>query len=279
MCYPNSPVSYSCTPWPTENPETLILDPMSHSHTQCFRQVMGVKMKLKLFLFLCCTRTSLGDQAEASAPLPIDKRCHSNLFDEAVELLSTHTVKRLETQILGNENSLKEKENEVEILKLELEKKQQEMENALKEKEEEVEQVKLELEKKQDEVEKSWTLVSYMMNVMSSSQEIMKSKDELVETQAAKIEEMKEQISEYAQMTEDTVRRLNISHSVIEAQEKTIDELRKVVTADSKLTDTYRELKEGSLVQTNCDVPPYLTLMTDSLNSQQEEISELKAVL
>merc|ERR1719237_1309899 len=105
---------------------------------------------------------------------------------------------------------------------------------------------------------------------MSSSQEIMKSKDELVETQAAKIEEMKEQISEHTRMTEDSFRRLNISHSVVEAQEKTIDELRKVVTEDSKLTDSYRELKEGSLVQTNCDVPPYLTLMTDSLNSQQE---------
>merc|ERR1719430_1675309 len=169
---------------------------------------MGVKMGLKLFLFICCARTSFGDQTEASSPgnpLPIDKRCHSNLFDEAVELLSTHTVKRLEKQILGNENTLKEKENEVEMLKLDLEKKQQEMENALKEKEEKVERVKLELEKKQDEMEKSWTLVSYMMNVMSSSQEMMKSKEELVVTQAAKIEEMEEQISEYTRMTEDTV--------------------------------------------------------------------------
>ena len=40
--------------------------------------------------------------------LQTDKRCHSNLFDEAVELLSTHTVKRLEKQILENENALKE---------------------------------------------------------------------------------------------------------------------------------------------------------------------------
>merc|ERR1719430_715800 len=168
---------------------------------------MGVKMRLKLFLFLCCARTTFGDQTEDSSPvnpMPIDKRCHSNLFDEAVELLSTHTVKRLEKQILENENALKEKDNEVQMLKLELEKKQQEM-------------------------EKSWTLVSYMMNVMSSTQEMMKSKEELVVTQAAKIEEMKEQISEYTRMTEDTVRRLNISHSVVEAQEKTIDELRKTV--------------------------------------------------
>merc|ERR1719430_151557 len=119
---------------------------------------MGVKMRLKLFLFLCCARTTFGDQTEDSSPvnpMPIDKRCHSNLFDEAVELLSTHTVKRLEKQILVNENALKEKENEVEMLKLDLEKKQQEMENALKEKEEEVELAKLELGKKQDEMEKS----------------------------------------------------------------------------------------------------------------------------
>merc|ERR1719430_2624583 len=105
---------------------------------------MGVKMGLKLFLFICCARTSFGDQTEASSPgnpLPMEKRCHSNLFDEAVELLSTHTVKRLEKQILGNENALKEKEDENEILKMELEKKQLEMENALKEKEEEVELV------------------------------------------------------------------------------------------------------------------------------------------
>merc|ERR1719430_373026 len=72
---------------------------------------------------------------------------------------------------------------------------------------------------------------------------------------------------------------MNTSRRVIEAQEKTIDELRKIVTGDSKLTDTYRELKEVNLLKTNCDIPPYLTVMADSLNSQQEEISELKAVL
>ena len=71
---------------------------------------------------------------------------------------------------------------------------------------------------------------------------------------------------------------MNNSYIVI-AQRKTIDELKKIVTEDSKLNATYNELKEGNLLQPNCDVPPYLTLMTDSLNSQQEEISELKAVL
>jgi len=66
---------------------------------------------------------------------------------------------------------------------------------------------------------------------------------------------------------------------VIEAQEKTIDELRKIVTEDSKLTDTYRELTTLDLLKTNCDIPPYLAVMAESLSSQQEEISELKAVL
>jgi len=66
---------------------------------------------------------------------------------------------------------------------------------------------------------------------------------------------------------------------VIEAQERAIDELRKIITEDSKLTDTYRELAAVDLIKTNCDIPPYLSAMADSLNSQQEEISELKAVL
>merc|ERR1719450_231925 len=216
---------------------------------------MGRKMKLLAFLFLCCAGTSFGDEIEDSTPgNPIDKICHSNLFDEAVELLSTQTVKRLEKQILENENALKEKEEKIEMLKLELEKKQQEM-------------------------EKSWTLVSYMMNVISSSQEMMRSKEDLVVTQAAKIEEMAEQISESTRRTEDSFRRLNISIGVIEAQERTISGLRKAVTEDSKLSDTYGRLQEGNLLQTNCDAPPYLSLMTDSLNSQQEQISELKAVL
>ena len=90
-------------------------------------------MKLLASLFLCCVGTSFGDQTEDSSPgnpRPIEKRCHSNLFDEAVELLSTHTVKRLEKEILENGNALKEKENEVEMLKLELEKKQDEMEKS-----------------------------------------------------------------------------------------------------------------------------------------------------
>ena len=118
-----------------------------------------------------------------------------SLFDEALELLSTHTVKRLEKQIFENENALKEKENEIEMLKLDLEQKQQEMEIALKEKDNEVETVKLESEKKQDEIEKSWTLVSYMMNVMLNSQEMFKAKEEVVVTQAAKIEEMEKQVN------------------------------------------------------------------------------------
>jgi len=96
-----------------------------------------------------------------------------------------------------------------------------------------------------------------------------------VVAQAARIEEMEKQVADFSQ----TVRMINTSQSVIEAQEKTIDELRKIVTEDSKLTETYRELKEVNLLKTNCDVTPYLTIMADSLNSQHEEISELKAVL
>merc|ERR1719500_2598561 len=194
---------------------------------------MGAKMNS--LLFLLCATTSLGDPIGGFAPesLQVEEKCQCNLFSEAVQLLSTHTVERLEQQVLVKENALKEKENEVESLKLELEKKQEEME----------------------------------------------SKEELIVTQAAKIEEMEKQVADFTQMTEDTLRMMNSSQSVIEAQEKTITELRKLVTEDSKLTDKYNELKEVNLLETNCDIPPYLVAMADSLNMQQEEISELKAVL
>jgi len=66
---------------------------------------------------------------------------------------------------------------------------------------------------------------------------------------------------------------------LLKLKKKTIDELRKIVTEDSKLTDTYRELNEVNLLKTNCDIPPYLSAMADSLNLQHEEISKLKAVL
>merc|ERR1719458_1388733 len=210
---------------------------------------MGAKMKS--LLFLLCATTSSGDPTEDFEPesLQVEERCQCNLFSEAVQLLSTHTVEQLEQQVLEKENALKEKENEVESLKLEL-------------------------EKKQEEMEKSWTLVSYMMKVMSSSKEMMKSKEELVVTQAARIEEMEKQVTDFSQMTEDTLRMMNTTHSVIEAQEKTITELRKLVTEDK-----YSELKEFNLLEKNCDIPPYLTAMANYLNLQQEEISELKAVL
>ena len=212
-------------------------------------------MKSLLLLFLCATN-SLGDPTGDFAPerLQIDERCQCNLFNEAVQLLSTHTVEQLEQQVIVKENALKEKEKEIQSLKLDL-------------------------EKKQEEMEKSWTLVSYMMKVMSSSKEMMKSKEELVVTQATKIEELEKQVADFSHMTEDTLRMMNTSHSVIEAQEKTIDELRKIATDDSMLTAKYRELKEVNLLKTNCDIPPYLTIMADSLNLQYEEISELKAVL
>merc|ERR1719222_1765202 len=87
------------------------------------------------------------------------------------------------------------------------------------------------------------------------------------------------EVADFTQMTENTFRMMNTSNSVIEAQEKTITELRKLVTEDSKLTDKYSELKEVNLLETNCDIPPYLTAMANYLNLQQEEISGLKAVL
>ena len=205
-------------------------------------------MKLVLFLFLSATTSSLADFEDLTpGNVDLEERRRSNFFDEAVQLLDTHTVERLEKQLLMKESILKEKEGNIEMLKVELESKQQENEN-------------------------SWKLVSYMMKVISSSKEMYKSKEELLETQAVKIEEMAKQVVDLSQM-------LNSSQLALEAQERTIEELKKLVTEDSKLTDTYRQLKEGNLLQTNCDVPPFLTLMMDSLNSQQEEISELKTVL
>ena len=63
---------------------------------------MGVKMKLLLFLFVC-TGESFGDSDQTDDLIPGNlqaERCHKNLFDEAVELLGTHTVERLEKELL-----------------------------------------------------------------------------------------------------------------------------------------------------------------------------------
>merc|ERR1712168_990727 len=146
---------------------------------QYLRLGMGVKMKSLLLLFLLCVTTCSGDPTGDFAPesLQFEERCDCNLFNEAVQLLSTHTVDQLQQEIIVKENALKEKEDEVESLKLEL-------------------------EKKQEEMEKSWTLVSYMMKVMSSSKEMMKSKEELVVAQAAKIKEIEKQVAEFSQVTE-----------------------------------------------------------------------------
>ena len=132
-------------------------------------------MKSVLLLFLLCATTSIGDPSGDFEPesLQVEERCQCNLISEAVQLLSTHTVEQLEQQVLVKENALKEKENEVESLKLQL-------------------------ETKQEEMEKSWTLVSYMMNVMSSSREMLKSKEELVGTQAAKLKEMEKHVSDFS---------------------------------------------------------------------------------
>ena len=146
-------------------------------------------MKSLLFLFLLFTATCFGNPTGDFEQM--EERCQCNLFNEAVQLLSTHTVEQLQQQVIVKENALKEKEDQVESLKLEL-------------------------EKKQEEMEKSWTLVSYMMKVMSSSKEMMKSKEELVVAQAAKIKEMEKQVTDFSQMSEHTVRMINTSHSVIE---------------------------------------------------------------
>merc|ERR1719295_1426191 len=94
---------------------------------------MGAKMKLLLFLFLFFTTTCFGDQTgdfPLSESLQMEERCQCNLFNEAVQLLSTHSVEQLQQQVIVKENALKEKEDQVESLKLELEKKQEEVEKS-----------------------------------------------------------------------------------------------------------------------------------------------------
>ena len=75
---------------------------------------------------------------------------------------------------------------------------------------------------------------------------------------------------------------LNTSHSVIEAQEKTINELRKLVTQDSKLTQSYLELKEVNLLKTNCDSsspspPPTSTTTTTTTTTTLPPVSTTPA--
>ena len=97
-----------------------------------------------------------------------------------------------------------------------------------------------------------------------------------------KQEEMEKQVADFSQMTEDTLRMLNTSHSVIEAQEKTINELRKLVTQDSKLTQSYLELKEVNLLKTNCDSsspspPPTSTTTTTTTTTTLPPVSTTPA--
>jgi len=173
------------------------------------------------------------------------------LLTEAVQLLQIDVVQRLET-------SLKEREQEVESTRAELENTKEILEGKL---------------------EKSWTLVRFTMNVLKKSQVAAKAREELVATQAAMLKQLKEELDECKANIGESLKMVNDSQEVIQGQRKTIEDLKSVVVGDSSLNATYQEIKEANLLKTNCDVPTYLSAITQALTAQQDEIDQLKQTI
>ena len=177
------------------------------------------------------------------------------LLNEAVELLQIDIVQRQEEGLRLAQTSLREREQEVNTTKAELEWTKRRLEGKL---------------------EKSWTLVKFMLKVVKKSQEAAKAREELLATQTTMLKQLKVEVADCKANIADSLKLVSDSQEVIQGQRETIEDLKSIVLEESSLNATYQEIKEANSLKTNCDVPTYMEDITKALSTQEKEIELLK---
>ena len=194
------------------------------------------------------------------------------LTDAAIQLLQIDNVQRLERGLLLAETSLKEKEQELQTMTVELENTKRahatQIEEMRSSHADEIEKQESTLQLQsllaQGEIEKSWTLVSFMMKVLKKSQGAAKAREELVVSQASMLKQLKDEIDLLKQTVsgESTVATLvtGISKDVIRGAEtlrteagnwEILEECQDVLQKQSSSLDLLRTLVSERVTRNN----------------------------
>ena len=259
-------------------------------------------MEKKLFL----TETSLKEKGEEVQMMKIELEATKKSHILEILAMKLQSEKTQAAHDLEVEEMTSAHKEEIQTMKIDAEKAQEahdlELEETQSKHKEEIDAMKLELENTkqahavqidetrsrydkdvktteillQEKIEKSWTLVNFMMEVLKKSEALMKSREEMIMTQAGKLKQVETNITDCREKVEESLRMMKESQKVIHSQRKIIEDLKTVVTEESSLNGTYHKIKEANLLKSDCDIPPFLTGITEALTTQQKEIEELK---
>merc|ERR1712098_213996 len=91
--------------------------------------------------------------------------------------------------------------------------------------------------------------------------------------QSAYIKEKEKQLGQ-CKILQETVSQ---QKTVIETQTTKISDLEKTVTSNEDLKLAYEKINESFVTKTDCDIPPWVSSITEGLTKQQETIILLKS--
>merc|ERR1719458_567443 len=126
------------------------------------------------------------------------------------------------------DSSLREKEQEVRTMKIELQ-------NNQKAHADEIDEIKSrhnnELKELRVDGEKSWTLANHLMKALEKSKELMKSREELVVAQAAKLKEVEKEVtdckgnvaSKVAKVLFEVSKAANVTEELMQVEQEVTD--------------------------------------------------------
>jgi len=111
------------------------------------------------------------------------------------------------------------------------------------------------------------TLTQYIMNVLKDSDSLIKFWQNIVKSQAHEISKLEK----YHEMEKILIKKQNI----IETQSENIKDLEEIIANSNNLTESYEKLEKLDPSKSNCEIPPWMTTLTEALASQRKEIKTL----
>ena len=122
----------------------------------------------------------------------------------------------------------------------------------------------------QDDLDSQKSVVAFMMNVLTATEDVMTAKDLMIAVQAARLEESRDwQTRKHARGMSDNV-------DVLQTPRDKVIELLDVITNEEAITASFKDLEAKNPLNTDCDVPAYLATITGIIKNQEEEITKLK---
>ena len=132
----------------------------------------------------------------------------------------------------------------------------------------------------QKELKYKKTLVSYMMNILWSNEELMKERESMITEQATMLEKSQRENKDCQKMKENKVKMLSENQELVMAQRENIEQLMEIITNEEAINSSCSNLEAFNPLDSGSDVAAmFHETITEILINQEEEIKKLKEVI